>query len=353
MKKLSKKAKEKVEKQMKTSETTGTKTIALEKMLRGKEAELRKLKEQRGKQEIFIEGVISAMIAAKPYPKYKYQLVVKKTEVFATLKLSDWQIGEVVPAAATERFGEFNLEIAKRRLTTIIEDFIKWVNVQRKVYKIDECHLLLEGDFVSGDVLHEDLTITNEFPLPVQTAEASLLMGEIFLILCSHFKRVVAWENPVDNHGRLTKSVPAKNAGLNNINYVLYAMANEKASRCNNLTIHTTEGAKLLANIGGYRFLSSHGNEIRSWMGIPYYGMERMAGREARKRMGTHAEFDFISIGHYHVDAVIAGTMLVNGCLTGTTELDHMNGRYARPNQVAFLVGKRGFFNWTPFRGEK
>lgn len=85
--------------------------------------------------------------------------------------------------------------------------------------------------------------------------------------------------------------------------------------------------------------------------GIPYYGMERDRAREAMKRQHTEKGFDYISIGHWHVPAIIGGNILVNGSLPGTTEFDHLVGRHASPAQVSFMVHpKFGLFNWVAWK---
>ena len=203
---------------------------------------------------------------------------------------------------------------------------------------------------VSGDI-HEELKITNEFPLPVQTEKAGNLLGEVLLILASQFKKVYVWEVSADNHGRLNKKPQYKQRALNNMSYLVHAIANAKVAHCKNVIIKATDGIKLVADVMGSKFLIEHGNDTKCYMGIPYYGIERSTGREARRRMNTDKTFNYRSIGHWHVPAVIGNQIFVNGCLTGTTEFDHALGRCAAPSQCAMFVGSHGHFGWTAFEG--
>lgn len=130
---------------------------------------------------------------------------------------------------------------------------------------------------------------------------------------------------------------------------LVHIIANERASKCQNVRTVQSDGIKLLADVNGKKFLLEHGSDIKGWAGFPYYGMGRMKGREAARRMNTRRGFDYSVMGHFHVPAVIEGSMLVNGSLSGTSELDHAQGRHADPAQVAFLVHPHhGVFNWTP-----
>lgn len=105
-----------------------------------------------------------------------------------------------------------------------------------------------------------------------------------------------------------------------------------------------------LATIANHKFLISHGDTIKSQLSIPYYGVARLLGREARRRMNTGLGFDFQLIGHFHVPAFVEGQTIINGSLSGTSEFDHSCGRHAGPQQVAFMIHpEHGLFNLTPF----
>lgn len=326
--------------------------VALKGELHDLERRNKKLMEQIGEGELFVDRITSAIVAAKPYQTYTYQSPKKGTEAAAILKLSDWHIGEVVSKIETEGFGGYDFDIAKRRMLTIADDFVKWSRVQRHSYKMEEAHLFCEGDFIAGDI-HRELSVTNEFPLPVQTEKAGNLLGEVMRIIHSHFKRVVVWQNAADNHGRLVKKPQSKQCALNNMSRLVYAVANARTSRCNRLQIQPIAGIKKVANVLGTRWLIQHGNGIKCHMGIPYYGISRGVGRESKKRLRMNKEgFDYISMAHFHVPAVIEDIVFVNGALSGTTEYDHGQGRYCDPAQCAVLVSKKRqcYFNWTPFR---
>ena len=120
--------------------------------------------------------------------------------------------------------------------------------------------------------------------------------------------------------------------------------------QCNNIRVQHAEGIKLLAEVAGWRFLLEHGDLFKSWMGIPFYGIQRGRGREAVRRMNTDLGFHYQAIGHWHVPTMLEGSTIINGSLSGTSEFDHGAGRHANPAQVAFMVHPtRGLFNMTAF----
>lgn len=306
------------------------------------------LRKELGQQETLVQQVCDSVNIADPPPHYKFTCSKGAPIASAVIKLSDWHIGEIVREDETEGFGKYNLVIAKHRIVTIIDSFLKWVEAQRSLYCIDECHVFGEGDFTSG-LIHQELMTDAEFPAPVQVAEAGLLLGEVLRMVSGRFKRVDAVLVGADNHGRLERKPRAKQKAANNLSYLVNTIAKTYARDCKNINAPTIVAAKHLHKVHGYGFLIEHGDGIRGWSGIPFYGIQRSNGRESRRRMNTDKGFHYHSIAHYHVPFLIDDT-LGNGSLTGTTEFDHLAARHAPPSQVAFLVSpNHGIFNWTPF----
>ncbi len=303
-----------------------------------------------GAQQELADEIAEAVRAAEPYPRFKYSPPTRGAhQVAAVLKLSDWHIGEVTQRTEVENFGAFNWDIARDGMLGILNEFLQWNSAKRRIYDVQELHLFCEGDYVSGDI-HQELCVTNEFPVPVQVEKAGHLLGEVARIGAAHFARVHLWMVGSGNHDRVTLKPQAKQRHANSWSYLVHAIAKQNLAAHRNITLHESPGAKQLASVLGQRFLIEHGDMVKSHMGIPYYGFGRTVGREAKRRMGTDLGFDYWSIGHFHVPAVIEQNILVNGSLTGTTEFDYLCGRHARPSQVGFMVHpKHGLFDWTPF----
>ena len=314
------------------------------------EAANKDLRLKVGAQKELASELSAAVRAADPFPRHSYAaLKADKPPVVPAIMLSDWHIGEVIQKDEMEGFNEFTYQIAEDRIFDIIDSFLKWVEVQRKIYTIKTVSVLGLGDWVSGNI-HAELLATNEFPLPVQTAKAGLLFGEILVRLSPHFNLVHVAEVGADNHGRLQPKPQAKQKSKNSMSYLVHTIANQYASKQKNVIPNEAAGIKMVVEIAKHKFLLEHGDTVKAYMGIPYYGMNRERGREAMKRMGTSKEFDYMGLGHWHVPGFVEGCVIVNGSLSGTTEFDHSVGRHAEPAQVAFMVhAKHGVFNWTPF----
>ena len=307
-----------------------------------------------GAQKELAAELSNAVRAADPFPRHKYAaLKASKPLVVPSLMLSDWHIGEVIQKDEMEGFNEFTYQIGEDRIFDIVDSFLKWVEVQRKIYNITTVSILGLGDWVSGNI-HAELLATNEFPLPVQTAKAGLLLGEVFVRLSPHFDAVNVDEVGADNHGRLQPKPQAKQKSSNSMSYLVHTIANQYSEKQGNIHVTEAAGIKMVTKIAEHSFLMEHGDTVKAYMGIPYYGMNRERGREAMKRMGTDKAFNYMALGHWHVPGFVEGSVIVNGSLSGTTEFDHSVGRHAEPAQVAFMVHpKHGVFNWTPFNTDR
>ena len=316
------------------------------------ESSLKTLLNERGQYKALVDDLRDAITASEPYPQVPIVgREASASPVAAVLKLSDWQIGEVIQASETEGFGEFNFAIAERRVKDLVESFLGWVDMHRRAgYNVRTLHVFSEADLVSGNI-HYELEVTNEFPVTVAAVKAGMLLSWAISQLAPHFDEVVVWEMSADNHGRLTRKSQSKQGATNNYSYVAHTVCNETLRDHKNVDIRMGEGVKLLADVLGKKFLISHGHHIISSLGTPYYGLERDRAREAVKRQNTDKTFDYISVGHFHVPAIISGNILINGSLTGTTEFDHMLGRHALPSQVSFMVHPtHGLFNWVAWK---
>lgn len=307
-----------------------------------------------GAQKELGVALAAAVKASDPFPRYVYSgPKVEKVSVEPALMLSDWHVGEVIQYDEMEGFNEYSYQIAEDRIFDIIDSFLKWVEVQRKIYHIRNLSVFALGDWVSGNI-HQELIATNEFPLPVQTAKAGLLFGEVLCRLGTRFNKVTVHEVGADNHGRLQPKPQAKQKASNSMSFLVHTIANQVTEKQGNIFPNIAAGMKMVVEVANHNFLLEHGDTVKAYMGTPYYGMNRERGREAIKRMGTDKVFHYQGLAHWHVPAFLEGSVIVNGSLSGTSEFDHSQGRYADPAQVAFMVHpKHGMFNYTPFNSDR
>jgi hypothetical protein len=266
-----------------------------------------------------------------------------------TAHITDWHYGAVTDRDEVDGFGEFNPDIAEKRVAKFGEMIIRKTKAQRYGYKVPYLRIIGTADFASGDI-HQELQVTNAFPAPVQAVKCGYLMGGLFAMLAPHFERVDADIITLDNHGRLTKKPQAAQGGLNNWSYVVAEIAAQYVKSIDNVKVNVHAKPSAVVTVGPEKYLCFHGHQIKGWGGIPYYGLDRRIAMEAVKRMGLpEAAFTKLLNGHLHV-AVDAPVWKLGGSLSGTDAFDHSCGRHAKPHQTSFFVhpvhGEFDFTRW-------
>lgn len=310
------------------------------------------LKTEYGNLKTFFHDVSDAVEKAEADPILYYAAEKDKevaSPIIAVKQTSDSHMGAVQRADEIEGFNEFSPELCVERSMGFSKAFLRWVELHRSIYRIDEMAYLVTGDLISGDI-HDNLRITNAFPTPEQTLRAGYLLADQIKLVAPHFSKVVVHFITEDNHGRLTKIPQKKEAGINSLNYLVGHIAKERVSLLENVEFNIYPTHQIVVHIATRRYLISHGHGVRGWAGVPWYGFDRKSGKEAIKRMVTDSnKFDKMIMGHFHTP-ITTPYYWLSGSVSGTDAHDHFEQRFAKPSQPAWMVHpKYGEFNRTDF----
>ena len=329
------------------------------KALTAENAELRTriegLKQETGQAEVILAAVLDAAQRIAPLPT-TYQPPRKSTRVThpceAVLVLTDWHVGKTVDAA--EVLGENSFDFARLRERLLGDDGlvtrkVQTVDLERSNIRIDTLRVFCLGDMVNGNLREED-NATNEFSEAEQPIRSGALLAECLAALAPCFERVIVDYVVPDNHSRLTKKISHKQP-WNSWNYIVAKYAEAMTERLGNVEWRIHPGEVAEVEVCGMRYLLRHGHDMTKgtggFGGLPFYGFERAAGLEARKRMRIPEKvvFDRLIFGHFHTYGQ-GPDWRVCPSPSGTDNFDHSQGRYARPAQVGWLVHpKRGEMN--------
>jgi len=340
-------------------ETHSEKYQELESQIKDKDKILDNYKKEHGKLEVFFNTVIDCIKPITTLPQiYTDPLTSTKSSssTTAVMQISDAHMGAVQMADEIEGFNEFNAGICDQRQIKYAESFIKWVGMHRHSYKINECAVLVTGDLISGDI-HDELKITNEFPITVQVCRASEVLCKQIALLAPHFKKVTVHFIVADNHARLVKKPQAKEEGINSMNYLVGIMAKQYLLNHANIEFNIYPQFEKVVHVENIQYLICHGHGIVGWMGIPWYSIERKVSRESSSRLqlimreverAKDIGFHKYIFGHWHspFDSQLYACC---GSVSGCDAYDHKNARYARPSQASWMVGKHGEFNRINF----
>ena len=239
----------------------------------------------------------------------------------ALLHLTDWQLGKET--------ADYSSEVCEERVRLTVKKVVKIAGIQRADHPVPVCHVLLGGDLVEN---------VDTFPLQAfeidsttfeQVFRASALVEQVIVTLLEHFESVEVWEVS-GNHGRIGRK--GQYPREDNFDRIVGRIARERLADQPRLNWHIPNGWYATAEIGNYRAMLVHGDQIKSFGGnVPHYGISKKANAWAS---GVVEPFHDLYLGHMH--QVIQTTLAGGGraIMTGSTE---SSSEYARE-----FVGAKG-----------
>lgn len=329
----------------------------LRRQLKEKDEILKNYRLEHGKLEIFFKAISEQLQPITPIQPLYVKTGKKGSPVEAVMQVSDAHMGSVQLMEEIEGFNNFSPEICRNRQIDYVKRFIRWIELHRNVYVIPEASILVTGDLISGDI-HEELQVTNAFPVPVQCVKAGEVLSEQVALIAPYFKKVKVHFIVADNHSRLTKKPQSKEEGYNSFNYIVGKLAEIYLAKHPNVQFNIYPMFEKVVQVSERQYLIAHGHNIRGWMGIPWYSVERHVGKEAMNRMEIIMNeqsrmkdigFHKYIFGHYHTPFDHPHYSCC-GSVSGTDAYDHKSGRHAEPSQSSWLVHpKHGEFNRINF----
>lgn len=321
----------------------------LQRELSQKEAAIKEYRREHGKLEVFFNRVIACIDPISPLDSVFEKMWRKRnkavSEITPVMHNTDAHMGAVQLPDEIEHFNEFNPEICDRRILGFTKGFVDWVILHRGPYNIRNAHVVFTGDLLSGDI-HEELRITNAFPVPEQVVRAAQIYSQQLALLAPYFETVTAHFLTEDNHSRLTKKPQAKEAGMNSYGYLIGKLIEAYISKHENVVFNIYPMHEKVIQVGNMNYLIAHMHGVKAWMGIPWYGIERRTARESTARQSLimsdvsrakEIGFNKMVGGHFHAPF---DTPLYSGggSVSGTDAYDHQAGRHAAPSQSAWMI---------------
>ena len=238
----------------------------------------------------------------KPVP-FKKDTRKGKTEV-ALVHATDWQLGK--------RTVSFGVSTLAKRIEQFTEKVMTLTDIQRADHPVKECTLMFGGDMVEGIGIFPGQAYEVEAHLFEQLFEATSVMETMEASLAGFFEKVhVVCE--YGNHGRLGRKgdMPAGD----NIDRMAYRIASERTAHLKNVSWQMSSNWYQIVNIGSYRALLVHGDEINSFGGnTPAFGILRKVNAWST---GVVEEFQDCYMGHWHTPMTLtmanAGRIFVTG----------------------------------------
>ena len=257
-----------------------------------------------------IQAFPKARVPATHLPK-KHET----TEIL-NLTLSDLHACEKVDADETGGLAAYDFSIFSRRMDYLAQSIIS-IKTKMTGYNLPHLNAFILGDAGGGEI-HEELARTNDGTLIDMTFGTAFVLAQFFLDLLSVFETIDV-DAVVGNHGRLTLKPAFKNRYVN-WDYIIYQTLSLMLANEPRVKFNIPKSFWTIKQLGDKRVLLLHGDNIKSWMGVPWYGIERAAARLQQLLAGNNQYFDFVEIAHFHRTGEIqtpGGAMFINGSVIG------------------------------------
>lgn len=311
---------------------------------------LNKLLKERGTTELIVETFEKTIQGfewkdikpPKPIPLNK----AKKEE--ALLLFSDAQIGEHITLEDTNGFGEYNIEIFKERMEKLTNRIRQITEMHKNFSYIDTLNIFMLGDNVDGIGIYRGQEHHLDALVVDQLLIGSEKIAESLIELLGTFEKIKI-TGIVGNHGRIGKK--GENPTHVNFDYLLYKMLERELVNYSDRIEWTIPKSNwYMQNILGYGFLLLHGDTIKAWNGIPYYGIDRADARLTKMLTAKGKTYQYLCLGHHHNPGDVDssnGEKILNGTMVGgsTFSINQLHTT-SRPSQWFFGISKEEGITW-------
>lgn len=302
----------------------------------------------------YLTGIINKYLPAfERIPKKSVfpKITPRRKEEVVILELGDLHYGEKVMKKDTANLGEFNKEIFVIRLQRLFSGIMECLSIQRSQIPIQVMEINCLGDFVTGENIYLGQQRAIDTILIDQAVELSTLLAQYLvypLIQYGDFKKIrfrCVW----GNHGRIGKKEEFHMRS--NFDYLLYILLKKMFEKQPEVEFYISESPFMLYEIPEvpeFTHLLLHGDEIRSWMSIPYYAIDRTFMRYVQL---VNKPIHFMHIGHSHNKATIDvpyGEKIINGSFIGATDFSVKKMQlFSQPKQLLFGFNHKYGKTWS------
>ncbi|MFH1547417.1 MAG: hypothetical protein ABIC57_02935 [bacterium] len=357
-------------------------TIERDKELNSLKAErdhFRKLYQTAIKESSGLDRIVNSIRELSPaIPEVRPKLF--KTDTHKTSRplsvvapIADTHIGERVDPDQLGGLNQYNIDIFNRRLYGWVKKVLRLIHLRGQYANIPILYVPMLGDMVSGEI-HLDTIKTNIDNVMNQMVRGASMLAQALVALSEHFNLVYV-PCVVGNHGRISPKPYPKDKYVD-WDFLLYQQIAAFCSNQKNIKLSIPKSFLHVFEVEGKKILMMHGDSIRMWQSIPYYGISRTVAQlrqvlQLRQRLQLERDleelenakastedvldvfasyFDFIFLGHFHRHDELdigTGAAFIAGCMKGGDEYSF--GRLhtvSKPVQiVTFWDSERGYIS--------
>jgi hypothetical protein len=255
-----------------------------------------------------------------------------KSEATAVLVLSDWHAEERVDPRTCRGLNEFDLSIAEKRITQLVQRASMLIEHERSLTGIRRICVAALGDFITGHI-HDDLIeMTQMAPLAAIRWVGERLNGVVGAM--SEIAPVLV-ATATGNHGRTTHKprIATENEHSYEQHMYLTLQAQEKRPH---VDWQVGAGYLNLVNLDGFMLRAHHGHALKFGGGI---GGLTIPANKAIGNWNQAQKADLDIFGHWHTFSWLPYRFVANGSLIGHNAFaDRIRAEFQPPSQSLIIV---------------
>jgi len=285
----------------------------------------RDLARAKARKEDLVEAVLiaardAAVLAGRPTIATVAKDRRRHGEEVALLHATDWQGGKVTVS--------FSLDVLAERIRLFANKVTRITDAQRADHPVRRCVLMLGGDMVEGVNIFPGQAWEVDATLYEQLFTVARIVEQLIVDLLAAFEHVdvvCEW----GNHGRIGRK--GEFPAIDNVDLILYRMLAERSSDARVTWQYGTDWYQIV-EIGNYKALLVHGDEIGTYSAHPVYAISGQVHRWKVGALPNREQFSDCYQGHRHRSE---NYVLANGDYVYLTGSPESGNQYASQHLAA------------------
>jgi len=225
---------------------------------------------------------------------------------------SDLHYGLLVKPLEVEGMSEYNTKVARARVEYLLQTLKRILEYFPNRPRTLVVPFL--GDMIDNSIMRGNQRSNIELNAVDQVIYVTEIIVDYITELTRYFP-IVKCYGVYGNHGRITRGIK-DSAPAENFDKVVYWAVKKRIENYKNVSFDYTEAQHMIADVNGWKFWLEHGDSVRGWAGIPFYGAKREKSNIG-EMLGIFSQYaDYVLMGHHHQPAHF-NNIFINGAFIG------------------------------------
>lgn len=296
----------------------------------------------------FFDQIVEATRVPVRKPSYKaHRITGSHPGQSVITPVFDQQFGQFVrPTDTPGNKGGFSVDVFDKRLERWVDGVTGIMGKRANGYRFEELIIPFGGDHVEGDEIFAGQAWQLALDPPRQVWELAERMDDAIARVIKFAKEElgvqhVALYGITGNHGKVGGKRGGARPATYNWDWLFLKILFDKLREQPVDEFAIEPGGALFFRCAGHEFQAIHGDQIRGWGGLPFYGLTKFDGRSIRLHSTIYR---YLLMGHHHQPAEIpngAGETIVSGDWVGANNLSGMMTAASRPQQKVIFVSDK------------